>query len=156
MPEGRNSIFVFLVPKIRVTQIAVEHGHVAPDRNRLLIRLYGLLVFLALIPNRADIVFRVGVPRIDFDGSLVILQRQPQRFLLVQRDAQLVQIDGISRILVGEFLEDLRGLAILLANHVQVAHLLVGDFRAHHDYRVLRRRHLRHTGRHHASTRIFE
>src|SRR5580700_5224231 len=76
LPERENRLLVFFVPKIRVTQIAVEHSHVAANRNRLLIGLYGLLKFLALIPNGAHVVFRIRITRIDSDSSLIVFQRQ--------------------------------------------------------------------------------
>src|SRR5208282_4279019 len=65
LTERGNGFLVFLVAKIGVTEVAVEHSHIAAHLNGLVIRLNGLLEFLALIPNRPDIIFGVGIPRID-------------------------------------------------------------------------------------------
>ena len=115
-----------------------------------------LAVFLALITNRADVVLRVRVLRIDFDGPLVTLQRQTQRLLLVQRDAQLIEVHGISRILIRELLEQSCSLAKLFPDQVQIAHLLVGSVADARRSLGLRRGHLRYTGCHHHRSSCFE
>ena len=149
LPERLDRLLILLVAEICVAQVAVQHGHIVAYGDRFAIGLDGLLKFLALVPNRADVIFRVRIARIDFHRTLIVFQRQPQSFLLVQGDTQLVQIDWISRILIGELLEHARSFAKLLPDHIEVAHLFVGDFRVDHDDRVLRRRHLCHAWGHH-------
>src|ERR1035438_4667656 len=88
LAERRYRLFIFLVFEIGVSQVAVQHRHIAADIDGLLIGANRLVVLLALIPNRSDIVLRVGVERIGFYGAFVILERERQSFLLVHGDAQ--------------------------------------------------------------------
>ncbi len=134
-----DGLIVFLLTKIGVAEIAVEHRHIFANLDGFLVGAHGFAVFLALVPDGADIVLRVGVSGIDLSGAFVIFERQRERSLLVQRDAELVQINRITRIFIREALVSFRGFAIVLARHVNVGELLGGDFRAHHDYRRIRR-----------------
>ncbi len=59
--------------------------------------------------------------RVDLNSTLVIFQSKPQSGLLVQRDAKLVQVHRVVRILLAKRSVLLHGLPILLASHVQVS-----------------------------------
>ena len=100
--ERGDRLFVFLVAEIGVAEIAVEHGHVVVDLDGFFVGLDGFAEFLALIPDRADVVLRVGVFRIGFERLFVIPHREGERFLLMERDAKLVEIHGVGRIFVGQ------------------------------------------------------
>src|SRR5690349_3444870 len=133
LAEGGNSFLIFFVAEIGISKIAMKDSHVPANIDRFLISLDGLAEFLALVPNRSDVVLRIGVGRIDLRCPFVILESRAQRCLLVQGYPQLVQIDRILRILIGKLFVGERGLAILLTRHIEVGKLLVRQIRLHDD-----------------------
>src|SRR5439155_13971828 len=66
--KGGDRFFVALVAEVGIAEIAVKHRHVIAYLDGLFVSLDGLAVFLALIPDRSDVVFGVGVVRIILHG----------------------------------------------------------------------------------------
>src|SRR5882724_4855462 len=89
--EGDDGIIVLALAEIGIAQIAVQHRHIVAHLDGLLIGANRFAVFLALIPDGADVVLSVGVLRVSLHSFLIIFQRKTQGGLLMQRDAQLIE-----------------------------------------------------------------
>src|SRR6267154_737281 len=124
--KGDDGIIVLALAEICVAQIAVQHRHIVAHLDCLLISADSFAEFLALIPDGADVVLSVGVLRVSLHSLYVIFQRETEGGLLVQRDAQLIEEDGVVRILLAQHSVLIHCLAILLAGHVQIALFFVG------------------------------